>query len=228
MASNFVQYSPDLAREYGILVAILVNNIIFFSQYHNEKENKPYWHSQKELAYSFGCTYRQLRKAVEKAEESGLITTKTGLIPGTNKITTYWSVSDKCLKGYFGNDISGISEMHKRDISIYNKEPNKKLNNIQTKQIEYLILDLHKILGGTKDIKITKGRITKINARLKDFSEKEIIQSAHNLSKSEWHMGKNPNKQKYATVDFLIRSTEKIEEWLNKEIEVPPQNTNIF
>ena len=31
-------------------------------------------------------------------------------------------------------------------------------------------------------------------------------------------MGKNDQHKKYATVDFLLRSDEKIEEWLNEKI----------
>lgn len=58
-------------------------------------------------------------------------------------------------------------------------------------------------------------RRDKLKARLKAYTPDELIQAANNLTCSEFHMGKNDAKKKYATIDFLIRSDVQIDKWLN-------------
>lgn len=80
-----------------------------------------------------------------------------------------------------------------------------------------LIQNVHTILGGSRALMFTNTRLAHANARLKHFTAAQIYKAAENLAKSEWHMGRNPNGKKYATVDFLLRSDEKVEEWLYSE-----------
>lgn len=63
----------------------------------------------------------------------------------------------------------------------------------------------------------TETRKRKLERRLENFKASQIVESARNLSRSEFHMGKNDQKTKYATYDFLMKNDEKVEEWLNKK-----------
>lgn len=77
-----------------------------------------------------------------------------------------------------------------------------------------------------REFKTTKGRETKLRTRLKAFSLEEILTAVENLSKSPWHRGINPSGWT-ASPDFIIRSDEKVDEWLNKDIEQARQLSKI-
>lgn len=85
---------------------------------------------------------------------------------------------------------------------------------ISREEIIDTIQDIHKTLGGQRPILITPQRISKYKARTNTFKREEILQAAYNLSCSPFHMGKNDQHTKYATVDFLLRNDEQIEKWL--------------
>jgi predicted DNA-binding protein YlxM (UPF0122 family) len=59
----------------------------------------------------------------------------------------------------------------------------------------------------------TDGRIKKLNTRLKTFTFEQIMTALENLSLSSWHKGNNENNW-IAKPDFLLRSDEKVDEWL--------------
>ncbi len=65
-----------------------------------------------------------------------------------------------------------------------------------------------------KGYKLTKGRRSKIKARLKTFSVADIKQAIDNLHKSKWHRGDNDRGWK-ADIDFIIRNDEQIDKWCN-------------
>lgn len=81
-----------------------------------------------------------------------------------------------------------------------------------------LLQQIHQTLGGEKPVLPTPKRLKQVKARRKNFSPEEILQAAHNLTLSDFHMGKNEQHKKYATVDFLLKSDERVEEWLNEKI----------
>lgn len=63
--------------------------------------------------------------------------------------------------------------------------------------------------------RLLPGRIKKIAARLQTFSVKELKQACDNLYDSAWHRGENPQRKPYGTLDFLVRSDEQVDRWLN-------------
>ena len=98
-------------------------------------------------------------------------------------------------------------------------ETPKPFQELQTPTISHeeiidTIQDIHRALGGQRPILITPQRVSKYKARTKTFKREEILQAAYNLSCSPFHMGKNDQRTKYATVDFLLRNDEQIEKWL--------------
>lgn len=62
----------------------------------------------------------------------------------------------------------------------------------------------------------TSERVKKLNLRLKIFTLEEILKALENLSKSEFHQGNNDRGWK-ADADFLIRSDEQVDKWLNSK-----------
>lgn len=61
---------------------------------------------------------------------------------------------------------------------------------------------------------VTAGRIDKLKARLNHYTQDQIIKALVNLSRSSFHRGNNDRKWT-ADPDFLIRSDEMVDKWLN-------------
>ena len=65
------------------------------------------------------------------------------------------------------------------------------------------------------NFRLTPARVSKLKLRFKTYTADEIAQALINLSESKFHQGDNDRGWK-ATPDFLIRSDEQIDIWLNK------------
>ncbi len=87
-----ISYRAEIAREHGIAVAILLNNIKVFSEYH-EQRNDEYWHSMKDIAEVTGLSKYQVAEAAKKAKELGIIDYRQGYKPNSNIKTTYWTLT---------------------------------------------------------------------------------------------------------------------------------------
>jgi hypothetical protein len=72
-------------------------------------------------------------------------------------------------------------------------------------------------LGQSNKVKYLAGRKEKLAKRLETFKLEEILKAAKNLSGSPFHRGENENGIVYATFDFLMRSDEQVDKWLNNE-----------
>lgn len=62
---------------------------------------------------------------------------------------------------------------------------------------------------------LTKGRRDKIKSRLKSFSADELKQAITNLAADDFIMGRNERNKFYAEIEYVFRSTEKTEHWIN-------------
>lgn len=104
-------------------------------------------------------------------------------------------------------------------------------NNDYTKQIQEIWDHYVKTFDGffPRGLTLTVKRKKQIENRLKDknksFSVDDIKLAISNIRQSPFHCGDNPNKKFYATIEFVCRSPEKVEEWMNyqpnKVIQMP-------
>lgn len=123
--SYSASYDVTLAKAYGIPVAVLVNNVRYFSAVNRAEGKGQYYHSMKAIADATGLSYRQVRDAAKKAKEAGLIDFRSGYKPNTREKTTYWS------------DGVVISEVDKMLTSENDKTLNS-LNNIKEENMKEL------------------------------------------------------------------------------------------
>lgn len=123
--SYSASYDVTLAKAYGIPVAVLVNNVRYFSAVNRAEGKGQYYHSMKAIADATGLSYRQVRDAAKKAQEAGLIDFRSGYKPNTSEKTTYWS------------DEMVTSEVDKMLTSENDKTLNS-LNNIKEENIKEL------------------------------------------------------------------------------------------
>lgn len=75
-----------------------------------------------------------------------------------------------------------------------------------------------------KNYQVTEERRMKLKKRLEKYSMAEIKRAVEALLKSPFHTGNdpkgNPNNVWYATPEFLLRSEEQVDKWLNSEAKV--------
>lgn len=77
-----------------------------------------------------------------------------------------------------------------------------------------LLNELNKLMGGSGVVKLTSDRKARLKARLKDFSVEDLKLASKNLGSDEFMQGANDNNKKYATVDYLLRSSANVNIWL--------------
>lgn len=97
--------------------------------------------------------------------------------------------------------------------------PNGMLSSSSEKSVNStLFYELVKILNfDLKRTLFTDGRKTKLKMRLKSYTADDLREAATMLAGSKFHQGDNPNGRRYGTIDFLLRSDETVEHWLQEK-----------
>lgn len=67
--------------------------------------------------------------------------------------------------------------------------------------------------------KLTTGRRQKLVARLKSYSEAQIIQAVRGCATSDFHMGRNDSKARHNDLMLICRSDEKLDEFIRRATE---------
>jgi len=82
--------------------------------------------------------------------------------------------------------------------------------------------------GYYEQLTLTDKRKKHIAARLKRYDVDMIKKAISNIRQSKWHIGEDEKNTKfYATIDFLMRSDEQIETWINYKPKISGnKNTN--
>lgn len=142
-----------------------------------------------------------------------LVVDKSGFINkfSFNKHHNQWKLVGK--KGLVGFSPSTSREIPNQlvgkkghTINIYTKD------NIQ----KTLVIFLEKFNSlFNSSYRVTTGRTKSLSFRLKTYKEEEILQAVENMSLDSFYQGKNDRGWK-ADPDFLLRSDEQIDRWLNK------------
>ena len=92
-------------------------------------------------------------------------------------------------------------------------------NTITSDEVNSIIEEFNKTFS--RSYRVTPDRSKKIKLRLKTYTLDEIKTSIKNMKASKFHNGDNDRGWK-ATIDFIIRNDEKIDEFLNSEIKDRP------
>lgn len=77
---------------------------------------------------------------------------------------------------------------------------------------------------GKQNSRLTPTRKTKINSRLKHFSEEQIKSAIDGCSKSQFHMGENDNRTEYNDIVLICRNDENIEKFMAVNIKQSTTN----
>jgi hypothetical protein len=163
-----------------------------------------------------------LSQRIKKLKESGLIkATQQNTSKGWK---LYIRLTDEIEKLYFREEDSPLKE-NLEPIKSTLKSPLKEnliehntiehnTNNIQIQSIYDLFIKEFK--KNPNQCKLSEVRKNKIKARLNDAGEEMLIKAIKNTAQAPFYRGDNDSGWK-ATLDFIIRSYEKVEELANME-----------
>lgn len=213
-----VTFSANMARDYGVPVAILVYNVRYFTALNEADGKGDYYHSMKAIAEASGLSYCQIKAAAKKGKEAGLIDYHTGYKPGTTERTTYWepikqlSESTK-IDPSDGTKIALSSYINNKDINT--KESPRKGEKEPSSDLERVYNHYLDRFGTTAGrYKLTDKRKTKLRNRLADCGAEMICEAIDHAREDYWYNGDNQRGWK-ADLDFIIRNYENVEKLAN-------------
>ena len=226
-------FNVELAKEYGILEAVLLNHLWFWIKKNKANNDNyfdgNYWTYNSKKAFSELFPYaseRQIDYALKKLIDCGLVI--TGNYNKSSYDRTLWyaitkvgySILQNCemetTKLLNGNDkiVQPIPDIN-TDINtnIEEKENNNKLlfskKEEKNQKYEELVNKLIEVYNSydvfPKVIAVTKKRKQKINSRLKDVGYDRLIDAFALASKSDFLTGKNDNNWK-ADFDWFVEN----------------------
>lgn len=155
-------------------------------------------------------------------ENYQLITIKT-----TNKYTQYHICNfSKLQHPYTKKNTANIQENYQQTTT--NKEQRIKNKDIDTnvscessdspQNIKNLLSGLITALGYGNNVKLTDGRIRKLKIRLKQYSSADLLSAAHRIADDAFMQGDNTGGKRYGDIDYLLRSDEVVDKWLQLSI----------
>lgn len=88
------------------------------------------------------------------------------------------------------------------------------------RDIEVYVAAFNKLFNSKYEV--TDGRANRLGLRLRKYSLVQLLQALENLSRSKFHQGDNERGWK-ADPDFLLRSDEQVDRWINTGSGKQPQ-----
>lgn len=144
------------------------------------------------------------------------------IIKTTNKYTEYricnWDVYQRKT---ISSSSKKLSEDYQQTITnkeLKNKEKEKDTNVSSSTRVDIktLFSELIGILGYTDAVKYTEGRRRKLQARVRAGSVDELRRAAQAVAADAYMQGDNPAGRRYGDIDYLIRSDEQVDKWIQK------------
>jgi phage replication O-like protein O len=173
------------------------------------------WISNSQLIKMTGLRKGHISRTLKQLIQKNIVTRNGNKLSFNKNYHTWKQLPNRVTVTQRGNTVTNRGNKvtriggHKRN---YTKETNTKENiYIVFEKYKEIFKDFYK-----REPTLTSKRESHIRARLKRFSEEELIIALQRIRESDWHIGKNPNGKFYATPEFCFRNDELIENWLNE------------
>ena len=177
-----------------------------------------------ELSSEIGVPVGTLRKVLDRLEKSGRIAQSADnrqTIFSICNYAKYQDTTDKQADKQTGKQTDKQTDKPNRGLkdnkdNKEKKDYNVKLPNGNGTDKKSLFNELVADLGYSKAI-LTASRLTKLKARLNQFSPEQLKEVAKKIAEDPFMQGENSHGKRYGTIDYLLRNDEKIDEWLNRD-----------
>lgn len=176
------------------------------------------WASDTYFANLYGLSRERINRLIKKLKDQDhiyiVLETENNLTQRKIFLKNPPLESDKNVTGGVTKKSQGV---------LKKGHTNNTINNTINNNVE---LDLHNEIcsifnRNPNSYKLSDKRKKILRSRLKDNGAENIIKSCKNLSRSEWHMGKN-DRGWVAEPYWVLTSYEKCEEWSNKKSKTTP------
>jgi hypothetical protein len=189
----------------------------------------------------FVSSPKKILKFVEaKEDDLKILIAKQFIIPFESGVVviTHWKLNNQIQKdrykstiykkemallsqnenGVYNLDTECIQDVSKMETQVrlgkVSIDKNRIDNTIASDEANIIIEYFNKLF--LRQYRLTPDRSKKIKLRLKSYTLDEIKKAIDNLKQSKFHNGEN-DRGWIATIDFLIRNDEKIDEFLNSK-----------
>lgn len=188
----------------------------------HSNDNNQSFPSRKVLAYECGISPSTLDRTISELIKQGFIA-RENRYSSNKQVSNLYTVFI-VTKG-IQNDKGGVFNMTSPPIQIDAQNPTHITKPIRT---QYMSTDVDGIelktffyrlvekLGFSESVKFTNQRGNKLKLRLKTYKPDELLNAAEIISADAFLQGENPSGKRYGTIDYLLRSDEKVDEQINK------------
>ena len=201
-------YNVDIAREFGINEAIVLNKLVYLHQIAKRGDGFT-WYTAKDWKEHTGLSYYQVNKALQHLVNAGIVEVKNTYIQGTTTKAKHhrFAVQETSKSGIQETSKSGIQETSK---SVNNNAINNAKNIVSNSEVSEKLLDLLNEKTKRNFRILPRG----YKETLKKFSLEEIGKALDVLVEDDWHSKKiNELKSDYllraSTIDNMLSKRKK-------------------
>nr|DAY13313.1 MAG TPA: helix-turn-helix domain protein [Caudoviricetes sp.] len=201
-------YNVDIAREFGINEAIVLNKLVYLHQIAKRGDGFT-WYTAKDWKEHTGLSYYQVNKALQHLVNAGIVEVKNTYIQGTTTKAKHhrFAVQETSKSGIQETSKSGIQETSK---SVNNNAINNAKNIVSNSEVSKKLLDLLNEKTKRNFRILPRG----YKETLKKFSLEEIGKALDILVEDDWHSKKiNELKSDYllraSTIDNMLSKRKK-------------------
>ena len=190
-------YNVDIAREFGINEAIVLNKLVYLHQMAKRSDGFT-WYTAKDWEKHTALSYYQVNKALQHLVDKGIVEVKNTYIQSTTTKAKHYRF---------------ILETSKSEIEETSKSVNNNANNIvSNSEVDKKLLDLLNQKTKRNFRMLPRG----YKETLKQFSLEEIEEALDVLVEDDWHKGKIHELRS----DYLLRAS-TIDNMLSKRKKQP-------
>lgn len=203
-------YNVDIAREFGINEAIVLNKLVYLHQMAKRSDGFT-WYTAKDWEKHTALSYYQVNKALQHLVDKGIVEVKNTYIQGTTTKAKHYRLILETSK----------SEIEETSVPIGFLETSKSVNNnainnanniVSNSEVDKKLLDLLNQKTKRNFRMLPRG----YKETLKQFSLEEIEEALDVLVEDDWHKGKIHELRS----DYLLRAS-TIDNMLSKRKKQP-------
>nr|DAS72925.1 MAG TPA: helix-turn-helix domain protein [Caudoviricetes sp.] len=207
-------YNVDIAREFGINEAIVLNKLVYLHQMAKRSDGFT-WYTAKDWEKHTALSYYQVNKALQHLVDKGIVEVKNTYIQSTTtKAKHYRFILETSKSEIEETSVPiGFLETSKSEIEETSKSVNNNANNIvSNSEVDKKLLDLLNQKTKRNFRMLPRG----YKETLKQFSLEEIEEALDVLVEDDWHKGKIHELRS----DYLLRAS-TIDNMLSKRKKQP-------
>ena len=211
-------YNVDIAREFGINEAIVLNKLVYLHQMAKRSDGFT-WYTAKDWEKHTALSYYQVNKALQHLVDKGIVEVKNTYIQCTTTKAKHYRLILETSKseieetsvpiGFLETSKSEIEETSK---SVNNNAINNANNIVSNSEVDKKLLDLLNQKTKRNFRMLPRG----YKETLKQFSLEEIEEALDVLVEDDWHKGKIHELRS----DYLLRAS-TIDNMLSKRKKQP-------